>query len=157
MSAVPQFLKRLEARIALALAKVNQALAGVQASANHLALTNGAGLGPAVSLSFAAPAFVPKSGKVRVWVEASVTGTTIVAGDTVSLQLTRDSGPFGMAQVVTALTGAGPASLYSLSNVFEDTVAAGSSHIWAALVTGNPHTISLAAGNVAIVITELPG
>jgi hypothetical protein len=158
MSAVPQFLKRLESLLALAKARALSAAAAIANLSNHTAQVNGAPLGPGPGpFSFGIAGFTPASGVVRVWVEATVTGTTIVAGDVLTLQITRDGQPFGMPASVTALTGAAPATLYPLSAVFEDTVTPGTAHLWSARVSASAHTFALAIANIGIVITALPG
>jgi len=157
MSAVPQFLKRLESLVALALARALAALDGIATLSNHQALVNGAAFGPGAGPFAFGTNLTTRTGKVRVWVETTITGTTIVAGDVLTLQTIRDGSPFGMPAQVTALTGAAPTSLYNLSSVFEDTVTPNTTHNWSAEVSASGHTFAIDVGHVGIVITELPG
>jgi len=161
MDPVPQFLKRLESRVALALARSLEAIRAFIAAANHTDTVLAITTAPAVSSSFSAPAFVSGSGVVRVmaWVTVSAGGGTMVAADQLSIFLQRDgvsipvSNPMGGLETVQP--GA-PTSGLMMSTAADDSSTPGS-HIYSVHVTcSGGHTASLIGGNTEIILQELP-
>jgi hypothetical protein len=159
-AAIPQFFKRIESRIALALARAEAALAGVLSLSNHISQTNGAPIGPAATVNWTSTPFVSRTGQVRIEAMATVTGVggTGVAGDGIVFTLFRDGITFVGVPVTNNIPpGALAASDATLA--WDDTVVAGSSHTWAIRVTDGTggHTITIPTGDALIRLLELPG
>jgi hypothetical protein len=148
MSHVPAFWKRLEARIALALARAEQALIALASVGNVVTFTNGLAIGPSGTVVLNAPSLTTRTGLARITAYATVSGGTAVATDSVTAVLLRDGTQIsGAPEVVTALV-AGSATAF-LSLEWQDTVLLGSSHIWALQITvsnGSGHTIEIPVG-----------
>lgn len=160
MSAVPQFLKRVEARIALALAEVRSALAGIASLSNHVQDLLPAPIGPANVVTFTHPGFVPRSGKVRVFAVATIfpNGGTVVAGDPIDMTILRDGVPVpGAADVTSVMAPSGGVLTLALNLVADDSVVPGSTHAYALQAhCGNAHTISLSGNETVLILQELP-
>lgn len=166
MSQVPTFTKRLESRIALALAKAAAAAEGIASLSHYSDTTNGAPIGPAGTVAFTSPSFTPVTGKVRIDARGFVSGGTAVAGDTINAVLLRDGVAIaGSPPHTTALcTGGTPTG--SVSLIWDDVVTPNTAHTWAIQVTvtnGSGHTIEFPIGGgseggaVALLVQELPG
>jgi hypothetical protein len=161
MSAVPQFLKRLEARIALALAKANAALSGIVSLSNHTSQTNAGVVGPGLTFIFNSAPFTSRTGKVLVFGTGLITavGGTLASGDTTTSEIMRDGaaipgfpGPYG-----GGLAGAGLSASASAGGIV-DSVAPGSTHVWGIQSSiGGGHTAGYQIGEALITIVELPG
>lgn len=161
---IPPFVKSLEARIALALAKAAKGLV----SANHMQVTNAATVGPAVTISFSSLiGFKTQTGVVRVEAYATVAAGTAVAGDEVRYSLLRDgavltAAPTAIVNMVTATSG--PTAFASLA--WFDAVTPGSTHTYGlqmSVTNGSGHTIEIPfntapqGGFVGVLMTDWPG
>ena len=160
---VPQFVKRLEARIALALAKVVAGETALAAAQNHSDSILALSTSPATSAAFSAPAFTSKSGKVRVlsWVTVAANGGTMTAGDQLSIFLERDgtqipTTPTNMNGTTVVPTG-GPTAGVQMSLGADDETGTPGSHTYSVHVTGSGgHTIALIGGSTGIILQEIP-
>ena len=160
---VPQFVKRLEARIALALAKVVAGETALAAAQNHSDSVLALSTSPATSATFSAPAFTSKSGKVRVlaWACIGANGGTMAAGDQISISLQRDgtqipTTPDNMNGIAVVPTGA-PAAGMQMSLGADDETGTPGSHTYSVHVVGSGgHTISLVGGSTGIILQEIP-
>lgn len=140
---VPSFVKRLEARIALALSRALDAMAGIAAAA-HRSFTFGSVPGPSNTLTFAAPSFTSLTGKVKITAQAYLiaNGGTLAAADQVLFEIDRD-GTLVAVQYSVAVASAAAATDGTLLVVADviDTVTAGAGHTWSLHASiGNGHT-----------------
>ena len=141
------FVKRLETRIALALARAERGVIAQSAGSNHLeTISPNVVIGPANGIAFQSTGFTSRTGHVHVTVNVSFEqdGGTLAVGDTVSLQLVRDGAVFLGTPIRQTVAGSATGQ-FNVSNAVDDTVAPGSVHFWAAsLICNNVHTIALA-------------
>jgi hypothetical protein len=151
--------RQLGALIAAQGAAGTKALAALQ---HHIFVQNVAPIGPGGGNIFAAPAFTPVGGHVRIWAQAILTtsGGTMVSGDQVVMEILRDGTPIppGTPSLATMQVGAnGPVDGVQLTLVVEDIVAAGSAHVWAlqAGVFLGVHTSVILASQGQIIIQDL--
>jgi hypothetical protein len=153
MSAVPQFLKRLESRIAIALARAELAYKSIVALANNTAFTNGGEIGPGTNLNFTSSTFTSKTGRVLVMAAAGVTGGTTATS--LESLLKRDSTTIGATiNSNSFLTGSLAGMVY---NAWIDTVVAGAPHTYTLnIVSSGSSGMNVAATGAAMVIIDLP-
>ena len=156
---MPNFFKRLEARIALALAKVASALAGLASAENHL-FQFGSVTPAANQLVWSSTGFTPKSGKVRISAQAYLIagGGTLAANDQILFQIFRDgTAALGVQYSVAVATAAAVAdgTLLVIADVDDLAVTPNTSHQWDIRVNiGNAHTGIL--NGAQITLQELP-
>jgi hypothetical protein len=154
------FVKRLETRIALALARAQQGVTAQSAGANHLeTISPNIVIGPANGIAFQSTGFTSQTGHVHVTVSVAFEqgGGTLAVGDTVNVQLVRDGAVFLGIPIRQTVTGS-PTGQFSVSNAVDDTVTPGSTHFWAAsLICNNAHSIALAAKAGILHIQEQAG
>ena len=140
------FVKRLETRIALALARAEQGVIAQSAGANHLeTISPNIVIGPSNSIAFQSTGFTSRTGHVHVTCNVSFEqgGGTLAVGDTVLVQIVRDGAVLLGTPIYQTVTGSAT-GLFNVSNAVDDTVTAGSTHFWAAfLQCNNAHTIAL--------------
>jgi hypothetical protein len=160
MSAMPSFFKRLESRIAIALARAEAAFAGISSLSNSLNQANAAPVGPANAVSWTSSAFIPRTGFVRIGAQMTVTGTggTAVAGDAITFSIVRDGATVIGAPLQLNIA---PGTLVTSAGtlLWEDSVTPGTSHTWAIRATDftGGHTLLLPTGLAMIQLLELPG
>jgi hypothetical protein len=162
MSAKLNVAKYLDARIALALAKAEAALAGIVSLQHHIASTNPGVIGPAGTVAFSTPSFTPRTGRVRVTAYACVSGGTGVATDAVSYELLRDGAQLPLAPTLSTSMVANSATACGIL-VWEDVVTPNTAHTWGISMTnGNAHTIEIpvsggtGGGLAGVLVEELP-
>ena len=149
--------KRLEARIALAIATAKAAGQSAASSANRTQLKNVGAVGPAATITFESGPFVSRTGRVRVSGFGFVIGGTLVATDVVTWTITRDG--VGVAEAISMQTAAytgSPASGLPISLICDSTSVAGSSHTWGIQAAQGAHTIQFASSSVLVEVQELP-
>jgi hypothetical protein len=150
MSAIPQFVKRLEARIALALSQAKSNAAGISALSNHLSQINPAPIGPSNSLIFSSTAFTSRSGKVLVMANALIAagGGTMVAGDIVTGTPIRDGAPtVAFPGPTSNMTVGAIVGATAFTGSYIDTVVAGVPHTWGILA-------QISAGHTGVIVTQ---
>jgi hypothetical protein len=157
---LPDFMKNIDARIALALAKALGAATGIASLQNRQSVTNPGVVGPANTLVWSGTPMIVRSGAVLVIVNIEVGGTsatTIAAGDTIQVLLLRDGvaiSPLQTLGVAVAGTGGFVHTALMLQKI--DLVAPGS-HTWAIeaiIAAGHTGVIDLGAATVTAI--ELP-
>lgn len=152
MSAVPQFLKRLESRIAIALSRADSAIKALTALGNNLSQLNAAPIGPALSVKWTSSTFTPSasgSGKVLVLGFATINPGTNT--DQLIVQIIRD-----------AATGVGPFSTSTITGgqafgvvCWIDQVTPGTPHTWS-VQASSPANVTIPAAEAVVVLIELP-
>jgi len=163
-SPIPQFLKYMDARVALALARAGKG--GV--SQNRAQLTNAATVGPAGTIALSTLVNFPtRTGLVLVVGYGTVVGGTAVAGDSCTFKLLRDGAALPGAPITTqAIIASGNFPSASGVLAWFDTVTPGSSHsyaIQAAVTNGSGHTIEYpfagagSGGYAGLLLIDWPG
>lgn len=158
---LPDVLKRIESRIALAIAEAKRALFGIQTLAHNVSSTNGAPLGPAGTLTWTGPGpFTTISGRVLVQGQLAIAngGGTLVAGDGILAGLTRDGAGIPSATDTCQVAAEGTvAPLATVSAMWIDVVAPGSTHTWAiSAIIGSAHTAGVGVAQATLTLIDLP-
>lgn len=163
MSEVPQFLQRLEARIALALSRAIEGFNAFTAGANHVDAVLGSSTAPGNPVNFSLAGFTPKSGKVRVLASVTVQAGagSLADGDQLSMVIERDGTPFpaGTPAEVFNTVAVGGAANGTLLTLAADDSSTDAPHTYTAHVacSNGGHTFVLSAPGTSMIVQELPG
>jgi hypothetical protein len=157
---LPDFMKSVDARIALAIAKALGAGTGIASLQNRQSVTNPGAVGPANILTWSGTPMTVRSGAVLVVANIEVGGTgatTIAAGDTIQGLLLRDGVAISPLQTLgVAVAGTGGFIHTELMLQKIDLVVPGS-HTWAiqAIIAAG-HTGIIDVGAATVTAIELP-
>jgi hypothetical protein len=149
---LPDFVKYIDARIALALAKAQSAAASLAGFSNRLQQINAAPIGPALSVSWTSSPFTSKTGKVLVLASLSLQSGGGTPGDNMNVQLGKP-GSIGALLLPTVGPAAGASAVGT--QFFVDSPVIGVPTTYGIFVTA-AHNMTVATGNAIILVQDLP-